>query len=243
MAKRPRIRCRPLLAALALPAFLAIYAGCVAYTPDAAPRLRDEPLPPPAPAPYRLGEGDLLAIKFYGNPELNEEVMVRPDGAISLPFLGDVPAAGLTPAELDRDLDRRFTGELARPRVTVIVREFGRQRVYVAGEVAKPGLLPLRGPLTLFQAVGEAGGFLSTARRQQVVLIRTGADGRRSGRSVDLRPVESGERPDLDVPLAPLDVIFVPRTRIASVDLFVEQYVRQLLPVNPGLGFNVGPRR
>jgi polysaccharide export outer membrane protein len=233
-------RHRPSLLLLAFPTLLA---ACVAYTPDTAPRWRDSPPPPPPAAPYRLGEGDLLAVKFYGNPELNEEVMVRPDGAISLPFVGDVPAAGMTPAELDRDLARRFTGELARPRVAVIVREFGNQRVFVAGEVAKPGLLPLRGPLTLFQAVAAAGGLLPTARRQQVVLIRTDAQGGRRGRSVDLRPVESGERPDLDVPLAPLDIVFVPRTRIASVDLFVEQYIRQLLPVNPGLGFAVGPRR
>ncbi len=239
MADLPIRRCRPSILACAL----ALLVACAGRTPNAAPRWRDNPLPPAPAAAYRLGEGDLLAVKFYGNPELNEEVVVRPDGAISLPFVGDVPAVGLTPDELDRDLVRRFTGELARPRVAVIVREFGNQRVFVAGEVSKPGLLPLRGPLTLFQAVEEAGGFLQTARRQQIVLIRTDAGGRRLGRSVDLRPVESGEHPDQDVLLQPLDIVFVPRTRIASVDLFVEQYIRQLLPVNPGLGFAVGTAR
>lgn len=216
--------------------------ACAIYTPVAAPSIETNPLPQVTPGAYRLAEGDLLAVKFYGNTELNEDVMVRPDGAISLPFVGDVRAAGLTPDELDRDLVKRFTGELARPRVTVIVRELGNQRVFVGGEVSKPGVLPLRGSKTLLQAIDEAGSLLPSARRQQVVLIRTDADGKRLARTVDIRAALSGERPDRDVLLQPLDIVFVPRTRINNVDLFMEQYVRQLLPITPGLGFYLGPK-
>ncbi|MDP9120757.1 MAG: polysaccharide export protein [Acidobacteriota bacterium] len=229
-----------------LPALLAAavftLAGCAAYTPVAAPRAEENPLPTPTPMPYKMVQGDLLSIRFYGNTELNEEVPIRPDGAISLPFIGDIQAAGRTPAELDEELTRRFTGELARPRIAVVVREFGNQRVYVGGEVSKPGVLPLRGTVTLFQALQEAGGLTVAARRQQVVLIRTDADGKRAGRIVDVRPIASGERPGNDVVLQPLDIIFVPRNRIASLDLFIDQYVRQVLPIQPGLGFYLGPK-
>jgi protein involved in polysaccharide export with SLBB domain len=229
------------LRTLALGGALLAAAGCSAYTPVGAPNIRDNPLPQPQSVAYRMVPGDLLSIKFYGNPELNEDVPIRPDGAISLAYIGDVPVAGLTPGELDSDLTRRYTGELARPRVTVVVREFGNQRVYVGGEVGKPGVIAMKGSLTLMQALQEAGSLTPSSRRQQVVLIRTTADGKRIGRTIDIRPLVSGAEPGMDVPLQALDVVFVPRTRISNVDLFVEQYIRQLLPITPGLGFYLGP--
>jgi protein involved in polysaccharide export with SLBB domain len=188
-----------------------------------------------------LAAGDLLSVRFYGNPELNEDVPIRPDGAISVPFAGDVPAAGLTPTQLDDDLTRRFAGELRNPRVVVIVKELGSQRVWVGGEVGKPGMIQMRGRLSLFAALQEAGGLLPSARRQQLVLIRPdGAGGRPIGRTIDIRPVASGAAPGMDVVLQAQDVVFVPRNHISNLDVFVDQYIRQLLPITPGLGFYVG---
>jgi protein involved in polysaccharide export with SLBB domain len=221
-------------------AVLGLAAGCVQYTPVGAPYITDQPLPSGGPSAYKLAAGDLLTIKFWGNAELNEDVPIRPDGGISLAYVGEVQAAGRTPAELDAELVRLYTGELARPRISVLVRDFGSQRVYVGGEVAKPGVIVVKGSLTVMQAVQEAGSFLPSARRKQVVLIRTDTDGKRLARSIDLRPVVSGEKPEQDVRLQALDVVFVPRTRINNVDLFMEYYVRQVLPVSPGLGFVVG---
>ncbi len=231
-----------ILAAVWLLAALLALAACSTYTPVGAPYVTQEPLPPPPATAYKMVAGDLLSIRFYGNAELNEDVPIRPDGAISLPFVGDVKAAGLSPAELDQDLTRRYTGELRNPQIVVLVKEFGSQRVWVGGEVSKPGMIVMRGPLSLLAALQEAGGLLPSARPQQVVLIRPdGAGSRPLGRTVDIRPVLSGARPDQDVQLQAQDVVFVPRSRISSVDVFVDQYIKQLLPITPGLGFYVGP--
>jgi len=187
--------------------------------------------PKPTIEPYVLQVGDQLGIKFYTNPELNEDVEIRPDGMISLQLVDDVRAAGLTPKELDDDLSHRYAHELADPQVSVIVRKTGGQRVFVAGEVTKGGTIDLVGGLTLYQAVQTAGGFTVTAHRKQVILIRKGPDGTPVGRAIDVRPIEDGTNPSLDIPLRPLDVVFVPRSKIADVDLFVQQYIRDVLPV------------
>ncbi|MCC6849203.1 MAG: polysaccharide export protein [Deltaproteobacteria bacterium] len=194
------------------------------------PTLADNPRPPVQP--YVLQVGDELAIKFYTNPELNEDVKIRPDGMISLQLIDDVPAAGRTPKELDADLTKRYTGELADPQVSVIVRKTGLNRVYIDGEVGKPGIVAIAGGMTLYQAIQRAGGLLETAHRKQVILIRKGPDGKPVGRSVDIRPIQDGWNPGVDVPLQPLDMVFVPRSKIAEVDLFVKQYIRDALPLS-----------
>ena len=187
--------------------------------------------PPPSSGPYLLQVGDTLDVKFYRNPELNEEVAVRPDGMISLQLIGDVPAAGLTPAGLAATLKQRYAPELTDPEVSVIVKGFAGHRIFIAGEVGTQGAQSLGAGLTLYQAVQQAGGFLTSANREQVILIRRGPDGRTTGRSIDVQAVERGERPEDDVPLLPYDMVFVPRSRIANVNLFVEQYIRNNLPV------------
>lgn len=188
--------------------------------------------PRPALEPYVLQVGDELAVKFYTNPELNEDVKIRSDGMISLQLIDDVQAYGLTPTQLDADLTRRYKGELADPQVSVIVKKAGGQRIYVAGEVGKQGVLALVGGLTLYQALQRAGGFKETAHRKQVLLIRKGPDGTPVGKVIDVRRIEDGYDPALDLPLRPLDIVFVPRSTIANVDLFVKQYIRDVLPVS-----------
>jgi polysaccharide biosynthesis/export protein len=200
-----------------------------AQPPGLYPTLADDPRP--TADPYVLQVGDELAIKFYTNPELNEDVKVRPDGKISLQLIDDVQAAGLSPMQLDAELTKRYTGELADPNVSVIVRVSGLQQVYVSGEVGKQGAVPLVGELTLYQAIQTAGGFLDTAHRRQVILIRKGPDGKPFGRAIDVRHVQAGENPEWDVPMRPLDMVFVPRSKIANVDLFVKQYIRDALPI------------
>lgn len=194
--------------------------------------------PPPAES-YTLAAGDVLAIKFYRNPELNEEELaIRPDGHISMQLIDDVRAAGLTPAALSTELARRYDPELQDARVNVIVKTFANNRVFVSGEVGKQGVVDLGPGLTLYQAIQQAGGFLKTANRKQVVLIRRHGDSAADGYAVDLRDVESGLQPLDDVPLAARDIVVVPRSVIANVNVFVEQYIRNNLPVqNVGLGF------
>jgi polysaccharide biosynthesis/export protein len=185
-----------------------------------------------APAPYVMLAGDLLAIKFYKNPELNEDVTVRSDGMITLQLVDDVPAAGRTPTELSADLKKLYAKELADPSISVIVRKPVGDRVYVGGEVGKQGFIDLTGGLTVFQAIQESGGFAKTAHRAQVILIRRTPDGKATGRSIDVRPVQEGKHPENDVLLAANDVIFIPRSKVANLDNFVQMYIRDALPVS-----------
>jgi protein involved in polysaccharide export with SLBB domain len=184
---------------------------------------------------YKLQVGDTLTIKFYRNPEIDQEVVIRPDGKVSLPFVDDVRCAGLTPAELDQDLTRRYVGELAIPDITVIVTELGGHRVYVDGEVTKPSMVALAGGMTMLNAISSAGGFKPGAIREQVILIRRDTAGKPVGHAVDLRKVIFGKSSEGDVLLQPYDIVYVPRSRIANANLWVQQYIRDMLPINPGL--------
>jgi len=186
--------------------------------------------PRPAPQPYRLQRGDSLSVRFYRNPELNNDVIIRPDGMISLPVVHDIPAEGRTPQELSQNLEHRYAGELAVPDVTVIVTKFGGQRIWVGGEVTTQGELELVPGLTLLSAIQKAGGFRNSARISQVILIRRGSDGKPRGTSLDLTDVQGGTRPEQDVELEPYDVVVVPRSAVGNVNTFVEMYVTRNLP-------------
>jgi polysaccharide export outer membrane protein len=174
-----------------------------------------------------------VSVKFFKSPEFNEDVVVRPDGMISLQLVGDVAAAGLSPQALAANLTQRYENELVHPRISVIVRQLGTPPVYVGGEVGHPGIVPLTSGLTLFQAIQAAGGLSVTAHRKQVILIRRGVDGQPTGYSVDVRPIASGEHPETDAVLAPFDVVFVPASKIADVDTWVDQHFHKLIPRIP----------
>jgi protein involved in polysaccharide export with SLBB domain len=184
---------------------------------------------------YRLQVGDEVEVRFYRTPEMNTTVKVRSDGRISLELLDDVEAAGLRPAELDRLLTERYGKELLDPKITVVVKQFGGQRIYVGGEVGRPGALALSGAMTALQAIDEAGGFKETAALDDVVLIRRDEAGKAIGSVLDLARATQGRSFEGDVPLRAYDVLFVPRTPIADLDLFVDQYIRQLIPVAPNI--------
>lgn len=205
--------------------------ACAVRTPVHAPSITEEPLPEiDTGRTYRLQVDDLLEIKFWGIEELNQQVRIRPDGRISMPYVDDVSAAGLTPDELDSQLVELYSSELAQPEITVIVAETG-ALVYVGGEVESEGPVALRGGLTMLQAIQSAGGFRDTARRHDILLIRRPPGSEPLARAVNIRPVLSGEAPGDDVSLQASDVIFVPKTKIANVNLFVQQYVNQIFPI------------
>jgi len=184
---------------------------------------------------YRIQRGDELDIKFFYNPELNETVFVRPDGKISLQLVDDVQAAGLTPAQLDEVLSEKYSQELRKPVVTVIVRSFAGQQVYVGGEVNEPGLVRLPAGMTALQAVLSAGGFRDTAKPEAAIVIRKGPDNRPIPLRIDLKKAIYGNGADTE--LHPYDIVYVPKTFIAEANKFVNQYVERLLLFR---GFNVG---
>jgi len=219
---------------------LAVLAGAcgphAGYAPyDTVPTMATERYDVNQLPQYRLQVGDQLTIKFYRNPELDQEVVIRPDGKISLPFIDEVQCAGLTPEDLDKEITRRYVGELAIPDITVIVAGFGGHRVYVDGMVEKPGMIALAGGMTMQGAIASAGGYRDEAIREQVILIRREAGGEPVGHAVDLRKVIYGQEPEGDVLLQPYDIVYVPRSKIANANLWVKQYLQDMMPIRPGL--------
>lgn len=185
---------------------------------------------------YRIQVGDDLTIKVYERPELDETIQVRPDGRISVLLLDDVTAAGLTTEELDTQLTNRYNEFYRDPRVTVIVRSFANLRVFVGGEVDRPGAIPLQGRVTVLGAVVAAGGFRGTAKTDNVVLIRHGPSNEPVITRVNVKDVINKGAPDIE--LEPFDVVYVPMSTIAKMDKFVDQYMRQLLPISLNAGFS-----
>jgi protein involved in polysaccharide export with SLBB domain len=187
-----------------------------------------QPETPATPARYILRAGDVVEFKFSFNTDMNDRVTIRPDGYLSLAMIGDVLAGGKTPEQLASDISKRYEGKLKHPEVVAIVREFAAQRIFITGEVNTPGVLPFVEGLTIAQAVSNAGGMKATARINEALLLRYDGANRSSVSSVRLGEILSGTQPD--VRLGPFDVIFVPRSRIAKLDLFVEQYINGLVP-------------
>ena len=190
---------------------------------------------------YRLQPGDELDIRFYYNPELSTSVLIRPDGRISLPLANEIQAAGLTPAQLGQRLRSAYEQELRRPELTVIVRSFNSQKVFVGGEVASPGVVQALGPLTVLQSVTQAGGFKETARVNEVLVIRRDPAAQDPiVIPVDIGAVVDGSQTNQDIALMPFDVVYVPKSPIANVNKFVDQYIRQNIPFGFGLTYGFG---
>lgn len=186
---------------------------------------------------YLLNTGDVIDLKFSYNPEMNDRITVRPDGAVSLPLIGDVRVAKLTPTALSKRLTERYGNILRHPEVVVMVRDFGTQRAYIGGEVYQPGLVPLRGEMSCLQAVMSGGGPKPTAKTNKVLLIRYREGDEPEVRQLNLKQIMAGKA--ADVLLRPYDVVYLPRTNIAKVGLFVEQYVNSMLPRNIVFPYNL----
>jgi len=123
-------------------------------------------------ADYRLVPGDKLRIEVYKDPQLSQSLQVRPDGKITLPLLGDIPAAGKTSLELRDSISSSLTTYINNPTVTVIVVETEPPLFYVMGEVADPGPYPLKGQISVVQALAMAGGFKDFAKTKNISIRR-----------------------------------------------------------------------
>jgi len=184
---------------------------------------------------YLLQPGDEVEVRFFEVPQLDDRVAVRPDGRVSLQLAGDVDAAGHTVDELHDAMLARYRSILKNPQISVAVRTVAPQRIFVDGEVGKPGVVESADRITLAMAVAEAGGIKTSAEAKQVLLIRRPPHETRPQVSVlDLAAVQDGTNPSQDVQLATNDVVFVPRSGIGEVNRWVDIYLRQNIPVQFG---------
>jgi len=238
--RRPGRRRVRLFAGMAV----AVLAGCssnLKLSPNSV-ALLPPPLVKPGPD-YRLQIGDTLHVSFIYQPENDVDLVVRPDGRISLSPAGELEAVGRTEQELEQAITARAAKHLREPTVTVAVTKVGPQYVYVGGQVQHPGSATLVPGMTPLQAVLEQGGFLPTAERDSVVLILPTADGKFAASRINLEQVLTkgvAER----VRLRPNALIFVPKTWIANADDVVDLYVQGLIPTLPrvGVGYSLDNR-
>jgi protein involved in polysaccharide export with SLBB domain len=210
---------------------IAVVAACGCGGPKPHPQLAPSAEPQvnlPERAPFRFGVGDKLDIKFLYNPTYNVFVIVRSDGMITLPYIGDIYVEGMTPGDLQKQIQTRFAEIVVSPDVAVIVAESASQQIFIFGEVRTAGAYDLRGPMTLLDAIASAGGVNNTGRKDSIILIRRAQDGNFVGTRVNLEDILDGH--GSNVLLMPRDVIYVPATFIAKIDTFVEQFFTKITP-------------
>ena len=185
---------------------------------------------------YVIQPGDQLSINFYLNSEFNQEVSVRPDGKIAMQLIGAQQAAGETPQQLAKELDQAYSGELRSPGATVMVKNMPSREVFVQGQVSKPGGFELQPGMTVMQSIAQAGGLTDQAG-ETAVLVRRDACGVPTMTNISIKAAQSGTGSgEEDAFLQSRDMVVVPRSGIANADLWVSQYIRNLLPVQPYVG-------
>src|SRR5271154_2222723 len=160
-------------------------------------------------ANYTIGAEDVLDISVWKEPEVSRVVPVRPDGRISLPLLNDVQAAGLTPSQLAAQITASLKKFVTDPQVTVIVSAINSQRIYILGEVTRPGAFPMLPGMTVLQGLSSAGGFTAFARTKSIYVLRT-EDGKQQKFPVNYKDVIGGKHPEQDILLKAGDTIVVP---------------------------------
>jgi len=142
-----------------------------------------------APSEFFLGPEDVLKVTVWKSPDLSGEMTIRPDGTITMPLIGDVPAAGLTANALAKRIGDRLTEYVSAPIVTVQVKEVNSYFIYVLGEVVKPGKYPLKSYANVVQGISLAGGFATFASKSKIKVLRnvsTGSEGHEKKRQIEI---------------------------------------------------------
>jgi len=157
---------------------------------------------------FKLGPDDVVEVFVYKEQELSTTVVVRPDGKISLPLIGELPVSGKTALDLQKEIAQRLTQFIAQPTVTFIVKEVNSAKVTVAGEVKTPGMYKIKDRATVVDAVALAGGFTEYAKRDKVMLIRIESNGQQHRIQINVDDQIKGRKGDLFY-ILPYDKIWV----------------------------------
>jgi polysaccharide export outer membrane protein len=199
------------------------FAALVAVTLSAAPALGQPAQPatpngaPPASVPagatlppgYVIGPEDVLSIVFWRDADMSAEVAVRPDGKVSLPLLNDVTAAGLTPDQLRESLAKAAKKFIADPTVTVVVRTINSRKVFITGNVQRPGAYALTGTMTVLQLIAMSGGVLEYADAKNIVVMRN-EEGGQKAYPFNYKDIAKRRNLSQNIELKPGDTVIVP---------------------------------
>jgi polysaccharide export outer membrane protein len=162
-----------------------------------------------APPDYVIGPDDVLSVVFWREKDLSGDVVVRPDGKISLPLLNDVQAAGLTPEQLRERVTQQAGTFVKDPQATVVVREINSRKVYITGQVEKPGSYTLTTRMSVMQLIAMAGGLKEYAKRDRIVVMRL-ENGREVRYRFDYEKVLEGKEGAQNLDMHPGDTVVVP---------------------------------
>jgi polysaccharide biosynthesis/export protein len=180
--------------------------------PNAAARPAGAPVLPAGvtpPAGYVIGPDDQLSVVYWREKDMSADVVVRPDGLISLPLLNDVQASGLTPEQLRNAITQGATKFVEEPTVSVVVKAINSRKVFITGQVGKPGYYPIGGPTSVLQLIAIAGGVSEYADKKKISIIR-----RESGKDTNFRfnyeDVIKGKNLTQNIELKPGDTVVVP---------------------------------
>lgn len=180
---------------------------------------------------YTIGDGDVLYISVWQEETLSQEVIVRPDGRISFPLVGDVPAVGLTFSELSEELTKKLNEYIKVPVVSISLRKLGGKKVIVLGEVKVPGVYSVTGGRTVLEAIALANGFTEDAVLSSVIVIQGGLQNPK-GMRINLDRAINKLDMSQNIVLQPEDIIYVPRKFIANINYYLEKI---LVPVSRGV--------
>jgi polysaccharide export outer membrane protein len=204
-----------------------LVAGCA---PDAANVTSNDVIPGgfPVGAPHTLAPNDEVEIRFRFYPDLNDRVVVGPDGHLSLQLVDDVTVAGLTVPEASKLLNQRYAAIIKDPQVSVTMRTYAPQEVYVDGWVNNPGVVRSDLPLTLSRALAQAGGAKTGAHTDHILIARRAPDGSAHYYEATLGNYAGAQNPTQDPMLQTYDVVYVPQTAIMATADFVSTMVKGL---------------
>jgi polysaccharide export outer membrane protein len=163
---------------------------------------------PMVPAGYVIGADDMLAIVFWRDKDMSAEVVVRPDGKISLPLLNDIDAAGYTPDQLRARIEQAASKYIEEPNATVIVKAINSRKVYIVGSVARPGTHALTGEMNVLQLIALAGGLLEYADSKNIMVMRK-EDGRDVSMKFHYDDVVRQKKLEQNIRLKPGDTVVV----------------------------------
>jgi polysaccharide export outer membrane protein len=195
-------------------------------TAEPAPTQTPKPQVPPAAKPgapaaqnvgpavavepsFTIGPEDVLGVIVWREADVSGDVMVRPDGMITLPLIRDIRAAGLTPQELADRVQTALSEFVTDASVTIVVRQMNSRKVFITGEVARPGAYPLVSSMTVMQLIAVAGGLTEFAEGKRISVMRVEA-GQTKTLQFDYKNVSNGKKPAQNIVLRPGDTVVVP---------------------------------
>lgn len=205
-------------------AILLAFAGAAAYAQDPAPATAGgaaQPAAETAPASpaagdklhdnsFVIGADDMLAISVWKEPDISRSILVRSDGKISLPLVGEVVAAGQTPLQLEQTITAKLKNYITDPQVTVIVQQINSEKYNILGQVGKPGAYPLTVTTTIVDAIATAGGFKDFAKKKGIYILRRNAAGVELHITFNYQDFIKGKNTDQNITIQPHDTIIVP---------------------------------